>query len=1069
MAFPRFEMVEYRQLAPSVPTGSLPMSRFVVALLTFGFVTVLHAAPPPVTALAYRGDGQILAAGTRGEVVLVNPANGAILGELPGQTVRVTGLAFSKTGTLAVASGEPSKSGIVRLYATSEPTKVPEKPTAEFTAHKDIIYGLAFSPDGRTLATAGYDRIIKLWDVPPKPTPRLTLTDHSDTVYSLAFSPDGSLLASGAADRAVKVWDTVTGKRLYTLSDPTDWVYAVTWAPTGNRLAAGGVDRSIRIWEATASGGKLLQSAFAHEKPVSRLLFTADGTTLYSVGEDRVVKAWDSKQLNETKVFPAQPDTVLSAALRPDGKQLAFGRFDGVVQLIDPVTAKPTATPLPVKPKPPTATRLTPDNVIRGKTARVVVEGTALDTVTAVKSSDPSVTVKRLADGRSRTRLELELTATATASVGAVSLTFTGPGGDSSPTRFWVDRFPVIPEQGNTDAARTGMTVTLPATVIGRIDRAGDTDFFRFSAETGQRIGVQLVTVTDGAKFEPVLVLADDTGTELTENPNGRLGFVCPKAGIYAIGVRDREFRGGTEYGYRLHVGPVPVVTGVFPLGMQRGFETTAHISGVNLGEPVRQTVKVKPPITAAPGSRFPLPITRTGGDPIGPVEVVVGEFPSVVVVPGTGATLRAIPGTADGILNPPGEAGIVRFSAKKGERLIVEVDAARIGSPVDSFLEILDANGKPVPRATLRCTAKTFVTFRDHDSTRPGIRLEYWNELAMNDYLFVDGELMRIKALPRGPDDDCQFFDVENKRIGYLGTTPKQHAFGTTMYKVEMHPPGSTFPPNGMPLIPIFYRNDDGGPRMGKDSRLVFDAPADGLYQLRVSDSTGASGPTHAYRVTVRQPRPDFTLAVTPMNPTVWRGGAVPFTVTATRIDDFDGPIEVKATDWPLPFRFPATIIEAGQLQTTVALAAGTEPMPTPVPPFKLTGTATMDGKPITREVSIGVPTITPAPDIVTTTNVQELTIRPGQESRITVTIERQNKFTGRVPVEVRGLPHGVRVLNVGLNGILVLPTATKREIVLFCEPWVKPMDQPIVILARREGKSPEFAAPSVRLQVRE
>ena len=117
-------------------------------------------------------------------------------------------------------------------------------------------------------------------------------------------------------------------------------------------------------------------------------------------------------------------------------------------------------------------------------------------------------------------------------------------------------------------------------------------------------------------------------------------------------------------------------------------------------------------------------------------------------------------------------------------------------------MIEVLDAAGKPVPRALLRCTAKTYTTFRDHDSAGPGIRLEAWNELAIDDYLFVGGELMRILALPKNPDDDCQFYRSAASASGFLGTTPTHHSQGTPMYKVEVHPPGTTFPPNGLPLV---------------------------------------------------------------------------------------------------------------------------------------------------------------------------------------------------------------------------------------------------------------------------
>src|SRR5206468_1499390 len=116
---------------------------------------------------------------------------------------------------------------------------------------------------------------------------------------------------------------------------------------------------------------------------------------------------------------------------------------------------------------------------------------------------------------------------------------------------------------------------------------------------------------------------------------------------------------------------------------------------------------------------------------------------------------------------------------------LVVEVEARRLGSPLDSVIEVLDAAGHPVPRAVLRCQAKTFVTFRDHDSAGGGIRMDTWNEFAMDDYVLVGHELMHIRELPRNPDDDCQFYAVNGQRVGYLGTTPTHHAMGTPMFKV--------------------------------------------------------------------------------------------------------------------------------------------------------------------------------------------------------------------------------------------------------------------------------------------
>src|SRR5262245_12411965 len=118
------------------------------------FLTVLVCvspalAAPPISAVAYRPDGKLLAAGTHGSVALIDPAKGDVISDLTGLPGRVTALAFS-ADRLAVACGEPGKAGVVRVYDPANPKAA----LAEFTAHKDAIYGMGFSPDGKTLATA---------------------------------------------------------------------------------------------------------------------------------------------------------------------------------------------------------------------------------------------------------------------------------------------------------------------------------------------------------------------------------------------------------------------------------------------------------------------------------------------------------------------------------------------------------------------------------------------------------------------------------------------------------------------------------------------------------------------------------------------------------------------------------------------------------------------------------------------------------------------------------------------------------------------------------------------------
>ena len=193
-------------------------------------------------------------------------------------------------------------------------------------------YTLDFAPDHKTLAAAGYDRIVRLWDTDTMKVVR-ELKDHSDAVYGVAFWPDGKLLASGVGRPGGQGVGPAHRQAALHPRRPDRLGVRRRLAP--GRQAAG---RRRRGQEhprlgGTPDGGKLVQSVFAHTEPVTRLAYSADGKFLYSIGEGKSVKQWDAAKMVEKLAFPPQPDTMLSLALRPDGKQLAVGRFDGVLQL----------------------------------------------------------------------------------------------------------------------------------------------------------------------------------------------------------------------------------------------------------------------------------------------------------------------------------------------------------------------------------------------------------------------------------------------------------------------------------------------------------------------------------------------------------------------------------------------------------------------------------------------------------------------------------------------------------------------------------------------------------------
>ena len=165
-----------------------------------------------------------------------------------------------------------------------------------------------------------------------------------------------------------------------------------------------------------------------------------------------------------------------------------------------------------------------------------------------------------------------------------------------------------------------------------------------------------------------------------------------------------------------------------------------------------------------------------------------------------------------------------------------------------------------------------------------------------------------------------------------------------------------STFPPNGMPVVNLTYRNDDGGPGYGKDSYLVFTAPSDGKYYVRIRDVLGHGGDSYAYRMTIAEPAPRFTVSVSPANPMCRKGGRVPITVTATHIDGFDGEIEVQVKDLPEGFQATRGVILPGHTSVALTLSAS-ETASLDRPCFsEVTGSAVIGDKTVSEsELRIG------------------------------------------------------------------------------------------------------------------
>ncbi len=203
------------------------------------------------------------------------------------------------------------------------------------TGHGKRADGIAFSPDGRLVATSGDDALVKIWDAGAGY--ELRSLAHIAAARAVAFSPDGSRLAAGAFDGTIKIWDAASGRELHALKSseqgPRRRVNAVAFSPDGRWLAAGGNDAAVRIWDTTA--GAEAQSLKGHAAEVLSVAFSADGRRIASGARDGVIKIWDAGGGREAASLAGHTGAVSSVAFNSDGQRLLSGGADKTVKLWD--------------------------------------------------------------------------------------------------------------------------------------------------------------------------------------------------------------------------------------------------------------------------------------------------------------------------------------------------------------------------------------------------------------------------------------------------------------------------------------------------------------------------------------------------------------------------------------------------------------------------------------------------------------------------------------------------------------------------------------------------------------
>jgi WD40 repeat protein/3',5'-cyclic AMP phosphodiesterase CpdA len=263
--------------------------------------------------IAWSAHGVIALGHKSGMVHLCDASSGQQLRSVPCHEGRVMSVAFSGDGRLLASAGAD---GTVRLSEVGSGREL-----RRLHGHTDRVRSIAFSPDSLTLASASEDETVRLWDVGSGQQLRI-LRGHDGAVGSVAFSPDGKLVASGGDDETLRLWEVLSGLEFRRSNAHAAVIRSVAFSPDGKLLASGGDDKTVRLWEADSL--RELFTLRGYAKAGRTVAFSPDSKLLAS-GAAAIVCLWETASGRELRSFGSDEDSVLSIAFSPDGKLLASG------------------------------------------------------------------------------------------------------------------------------------------------------------------------------------------------------------------------------------------------------------------------------------------------------------------------------------------------------------------------------------------------------------------------------------------------------------------------------------------------------------------------------------------------------------------------------------------------------------------------------------------------------------------------------------------------------------------------------------------------------------------------
>jgi hypothetical protein len=612
------------------------------------------------------------------------------------------------------------------------------------------------------------------------------------------------------------------------------------------------------------------------------------------------------------------------------------------------IAAGPTAAP--------TATYVLPAGGRRGATVDVVVSGTNLTGVVAARLSGGNLSAELL-EAPNATTARLRIAIDSAAELGEYDLRLISPGGASNRLRFVVGDVAELSEiEPNNERPQAQKLANLPVVINGQI-LAEDTDSFRFTAKAGQHlvfaaVGRQLHPygrIDDRVGwFDPCLMLFNSEGKELAfvddvdDNPDPVLIHKVAQDGEYMIALRDNLYRGRNEFVYRLVVGAVPYITHLDPLGGHRDSFTRLKLSGANVPAEFALHVTADSP---------PLKTVRVaaGGIHSNAMPYAVDDFSEYFELGDNNkpeqAQHVAAPVAINGRIEKAGDEDCFSLTLGKGERYIIEALSHRLGSPLDSVVQVLNSKGNQLAANDDAVAGELQLVRADAriDFTVPAdgdyvIRIKDFLKRGGNDFGY------RIVVRPLRPSFALQV-SPDNPRLDQQGTclltveATREEGFADEIgLAVEGLPPGvvasapqigptqnsalitltaGASAPLGVMVLPLRVVGTGTG---NPDRRIV----ASGIERIQYVNNQVLSVPVREIALGLTPTPASCRITIDAVGPLeIRRDAKRDFKVRAVRRMGVSGPIAVSLQGLPKDITAPPVVIAADQSEATLTISA--------------------------------------------------------------------------------------------------------------------------------------------------